>query len=563
MHRFIKKYPEFCAVSLLITLCLFFLFFGLDFYPFLDSQEIFYGLFAKHFIVSYNYKDFFLNLQPILDNPPLYLLFITQTIKIFKFLNEINIKLPGIIISSTFVFFLYYMGKTIVSRKFGFSSAVILLTSLSYLIFSNFAITNIAFIFFVTIALYLVLYSSLKPETSKIKIVLWFLFYLFCGFACLIKGVFGILLPISVVFVYYYFIGKFKDIFNPLFLIPGIICIIGLTMPWYYHMYHIFGIEFIKSLIYITNFKEFCSNTIYLALLFVPAFWPWSIIFSGFILSIIKKLFLRYRNHAKFRAITKEQKVVVFGFAYFLFVFLMTAFTKKNSSDVFFLIPSASILTAYFLCENYVKEAVKSKIITFSTYVLALIFTVSTISFSVFYMFLPLNIFDKFQQFINFVIIGANFISILLLLKLKNKNLFSTLFTYILSMFFILTFTITHGFNMFYLSGENEIVKFSKYLKTKDSKLIVYNLSIKPSVLNETTSNIYFVNKENITDIGKLINNSTGKICYLILKNKDIYFAQKRINPSIYLIEKGEKYSIYSNVNLPKKALSLTVFYND
>ena len=72
MQNFIKKYPEFCAVCLLTLLCLFFLFFGLDFYPILDDSEALFASVAKNILVHDDFKLLVLNMQPFLDKPPLY-----------------------------------------------------------------------------------------------------------------------------------------------------------------------------------------------------------------------------------------------------------------------------------------------------------------------------------------------------------------------------------------------------------------------------------------------------------------------------------------------------------
>ena len=150
-----------------------------------------------------------------------------------------------------------------------------------------------------------------------------------------------------------------------------------------------------------------------------------------------------------------------------------------------------------------------------------------------------------------------------MLLKLKNKNILSIISTYIFAMFFVMVFTVVHGFNMFYLSGENELVRFSQYAKTKDSNLVVYNLPIKPSILMETSEYVYFIERNKIKDIEKLFNSSNNKVCYLILKNKDVQYTEKKLKRNLYLIDKGDKYSIYSSIILPNKSLTLTKFYNE
>ena len=177
-------------------------------------------------------------------------------------------------------------------------------------------------------------------------------------------------------------------------------------------------------------------------------------------------------------------------------------------------------------------------------------------------MFLPLNLFEQVQQFKNFLVIGINFLSILLLLKLKNKDVLAMISSYVFSMFFIIVFTVVHGFNMFYFSGENELVEYAKFAKSKDTKLIVYNLPVKPSILMESSDKVYFIDKKQILDMVDVLNLEKNKICYIILKNKDVSDTLQKLPMQIYLLDSGDKYSIYSNIELPKKAISLSKFYN-
>ena len=563
MQNFIKKYPDFCSICLLVVLCVFFLFFGLNFYPILDTQEALFASVSKNLLIQDDSNLLMLNMQPFLENPPLYFWLITQSIKLTNVCNEISIRLPNTIISSIFVFFTYFMGTHILSRKFGLSSAIILLTSLSYLLMSHLAILNIAFIFFVTVALYLAFISNIKEENSKSKMFLWWGFYIFCGLACLAKGVIGFLLPFLVMIFYQMSINKLKEMLKPVFIIPGMIIFALIIVPWYYEMFTIFGISYFKNYVFILDFKNFFSNLFYFAVLFIPAFMPWIIIFYGYIYVTIKKIVVRYKNNAKFHVISMEQKLRIFGLIYFFLTFISISIMYKSPYSILLLIPSSVLLTAHFLCSKDVDEYLKTKIIKISTYIITVLFTIWTVSFSFIYIFLPVNIFAQVQQFKNFLIIGINFLSILMLLRLKYKNIMSIIGTYVFSMFFILVFVVVHGFNMFYLSGENELVRFSQYAKTRDTNLIVYNLPIKPSILMETSEYVYFIDKNKFKDIENIFYDSKNKVCYIILKNKDVAIAEKGLSQTLYLVDKGDKYSIYSNINLPKKAISLTKFYNE
>ena len=150
-----------------------------------------------------------------------------------------------------------------------------------------------------------------------------------------------------------------------------------------------------------------------------------------------------------------------------------------------------------------------------------------------------------------------------MLLKLKNKSILSTLTTYVFSMFFIIVFTVVHGFNMFYFSGENELVTYAKYATNKNIKLITYNLPVKPSILMESSDYVYFIQSEEVKELNKLLKDNRKNLSYLILRNKDIQKTLYKIDSEIYLVDSGDKYSLFSNIELPKKAISMSKFFNE
>ena len=150
-----------------------------------------------------------------------------------------------------------------------------------------------------------------------------------------------------------------------------------------------------------------------------------------------------------------------------------------------------------------------------------------------------------------------------MLLKLKNKSILSTLTTYVFSMFFIIVFTVVHGFNMFYFSGENELVTYAKYSTNKNIKLITYNLPVKPSILMESSDYVYFIQSEEVKELNKLLKDNRKNLSYLILRNKDIQKTLDKIDSEIYLVDSGDKYSLFSNIELPKKAISMSKFFNE
>ena len=86
------------------------------------------------------------------------------------------------------------------------------------------------------IAMYIVI--LLSPDSAlfceeKNRKWFWWLFYIFSGLAVLAKGIPGFVLPFGTMFFVYIAAKRFKELFKPIFFIPGTIIFFAIVLPWH------------------------------------------------------------------------------------------------------------------------------------------------------------------------------------------------------------------------------------------------------------------------------------------------------------------------------------------
>ena len=206
---------------MLLGLCGIFLFWGLNFYPLLDVDETRYAIMSRDLAQSKDWNLLLLNSIPFLEKPPLYFWMVAASIKLFGRFSEFAVRFPIALISSFLIFFTYYFGKKVLSRKFGLLSAIILLTSVFFLILSHVAILDMVLTVCIASGLYCAFLGFYATE--KYKKYCWWGFWTFAGLGFLAKGILAIAIPTVIILLYCYLTKNLKSFFKPLHLLVGLI----------------------------------------------------------------------------------------------------------------------------------------------------------------------------------------------------------------------------------------------------------------------------------------------------------------------------------------------------
>lgn len=561
---FVGKHPEISCLLLLTIGCLMFLFLGLNLYPLMDVDETRYAVMARDLAYSWDWNTLLLNKVPFLEKPPLYFWLVASSIKLFGGFSAFAVRFPIALLSSILIFFTYFMGKTIISRKFGMISAFVLLSSLFFLIFSHVAIIDMVLTFFMTSAIYFSFLTHFCED--KYKKYCWWLFYTMIGAGFLAKGILALAIPGLIIFIYNLITKTVKEIFKPLHLLPGLVILLICILPWHLDMYKIYGFEFIKQYFLIHHFGRFMGSEYigrerplwYFIPVFLMGFMPWTFIFIAFLIDSFKKLGAKYKAaEGKFKekistlltVTTNEQKMLLFFSIFFIVVFLVfSSSSTKLPSYILPAFPAAAMLTGYFWWVSDEKGEYQESIY-YSTLIFSTIFILAAIVSSAAFYFLPYDIQFKLLNIKEVTITAIYLLAILLLTRLYTKRALSVFSGYIFVMFFVVTLAVSQIFNFVYATGENELVLYSMISAYPDQSthLVTFDFAVKPSTLIVYKNKVDFITDPDFKQLDELLKYNNGPT-FVIIKNKnfkDNPEYKKEIEKRLELVQKGEKYSLY------------------
>lgn len=218
-----------------------------------------------------------------------FLYFFPQVLSVKAFgITDIRTQLPVALTAAFGVFIVYLAGRKISSKKYGIISAIILATCIEYIMHAKFS--SIVTILSVCIAasFYTGIYTLFGSE--KYRKYFWWLSYIFAGLGILTADLFAFVVPAVSILLAYIAARRWKEIFKPVYFIPGIILFILVSLPWhilaYQHGMQIFSrFEPIKH----GNIIQIMTGSLYL---FVVGFMPW-------IFSFLSQIIVYFKKHLK------------------------------------------------------------------------------------------------------------------------------------------------------------------------------------------------------------------------------------------------------------------------
>lgn len=563
-QNFINAHPEIFCLILLAISCLFFLFYGIGYYPLIDVDETRYAVMARDLINSFDMNSLMLNHAPFLEKPPLYFWIVGASIKFFGVFNSFTVRFPIALLSSFLVFFTYYFGKRIISRKFGMISALVLLSSIFFLILAHVAIIDMVLTVFMTSALYCAFLTHFCEE--KNKKYYWWYFYTFMALGFLAKGILALAIPVTIVFIYNLITKTAKDIFKPINILPGIAVFLVITVPWHLIMYKEYGFQFIKEYFLIHHFGRFMGSEyigrerplLYFVPVFLLGFMPWTFIFIAFLCDGFKKLVAKFKTAegklkdkilSIFEAQTNEQKLILFSSICFVVIFILfsTASTKLPTY-ILPAFPAAALLTGYYWWVSDEKGEHERPIYNL-TLVFAGIFIIAALGASIGYYFLPENLQTQIMAFKEAAINAIYLLSIFLILRLRTKRALSVFSGYIVFMLFVIALSVTQIFNLVYDTGENELVTYSNISMplNSSSQLVTFDFAVKPSVMIGYQDKLYFLTDPDFDKLDNLLKYKGGPT-FVIVKNKNLRNTpgySDELEKRLELYKTGERYSLY------------------
>lgn len=513
---FIKKHGDLFTFLGLLIVCYFIFFFNIGNYPLMDVDETRYVSMARDMFHCKDFLTLYLNGEFFFEKPPLYFWGECLSFAIFGKVTEFTARFPVALYGTLSTLLLYFTGKKIVSRRFGIISALILATTLEFVILAKFAILDIVV---TTCVGFSVMFGFLTQFVQdKNKKYMWWLFYIFSGLAVMAKGIPGFVVPFAVMFFVTIANKTFKQVFKPQYILPGFLLFFLIVLPWHLIMFKIHDPLFFHEYIIKHHIERFLnSNEInreqpfYFYILTV--LWglvPW--IFSAIAVGITKLKSIKKFNVTE---LSNPQKYLLFNAI--AFVVTMLFFSSSSTKLITYILPvyffTACILG--FVWEDYMFNKKYEKPINITVYILGGICILAGILTCFAKFVLPAQTYSDLltiKWFCIILVLAFGISSILCAVKKHPKGVFAC---YVLFILITSAFGTKLFYNMDYKFGQNDLMRFAKYAHENGKKVAVINDERKYSVVyyygiptDMDSRNILFItlnDKEEMKQLGHIL----------------------------------------------------------
>lgn len=540
---FIKKHGDLFTFLGLLIVCYFIFFFNIGNYPLMDVDETRYVSMARDMFHCKDFLTLYLNGEFFFEKPPLYFWGECLSFAIFGKVTEFTARFPVALYGTLSTLLLYFTGKKIVSRRFGVISALILATTLEFVILAKFAILDIVV---TTCVGFSVMFGFLTQFVQdKNKKYMWWLFYIFSGLAVMAKGIPGFVVPFAVMFFVTIANKTFKQVFKPQYILPGFLLFFLIVLPWHLIMFKIHDPLFFHEYIIKHHIERFLnSNEInreqpfYFYILTV--LWglvPW--IFSAIAVGITKLKSIKKFNVTE---LSNPQKYLLFNAI--AFVVTMLFFSSSSTKLITYILPvyffTACILG--FVWEDYMFNKKYEKPINITVYILGGICILAGILTCFAKFVLPAQTYSDLltiKWFCIILVLAFGISSILCAVKKHPKGVFAC---YVLFILITSAFGTKLFYNMDYKFGQNDLIRFAKYAHENGKKVAVINDERKYSVVyyygiptDMDSRNILFItlnDKEEMKQLGHILDD---KNIVAIIRKKQYQEIDKTLDFDVIL----------------------------
>ena len=551
---FYNKHSEVLTVLGLAILFYFIFFHNIGTYSLMDVDETRYVAMSRDMFNTKDFLTLYLNGQYFFEKPPLY--FWQECLSFALWggkVNEWTARFPVALLGFIFSFVVYFTSRKRVSRRFGVFTSLILATSLEFIMLAKYAILDIVLTFYVGLAL--VCYFQVYFCQENHQKFYWWAFYFFTGLAVMAKGIPGIAIPFGTVFFTSIMAKKFKEIFKPLYIIPGAIIFLLIVLPWHIIMFKKYDPLFYNEYIikhHLHRFLNTANNEIgrkqpfyYYFLVVLWGFIPW-------IFSMIAVFVDKIKNWGKLHYV---EKVRNFDFASMDNVHKALALCRVTVIWIMFFFSSSStklatyILPIYYplaiivglMWQDYVDKKKHEKPINISVQILGWICLVAGFAAMFTQYYLPAQLNDDIAEIKWFALICLIVFGLGSLLFVKYKKYVGVFIFYVLFMTVISAFATEEFFEVDYRFGQQDLVEFAKYAKDYNYKISSFNMDRKYSLLYYNDEKVDYNSNTGLT-VDSVKNDLTKKDYVIIIRNKEMYEIEGKLDYDV--IKVGRRYTM-------------------
>jgi 4-amino-4-deoxy-L-arabinose transferase-like glycosyltransferase len=264
--------------AVLIVSCLLYTSIGY-FWGKFSRAEVFFAECAREMIATNNYVTPLYHNQPFFDKPILIYWFIIAMFKNFGF-THLAARIPSIYAGLGAVAITAFSGAALFGRRVGLLGAAMMATAFMFLSFAASCMSDMALVLMDCITLTCI-YAGLQSDTRRT--LLWFLAAVSMGFAFLIKGPVGLVLPSVSALIFMTFTKQLNKI-KFVHVATAVVTLAVISSPWFIAAYKANGMSAITYFFVHENLQRFAGETYdahrpfwYTAGSLFSGFAPWSI----------------------------------------------------------------------------------------------------------------------------------------------------------------------------------------------------------------------------------------------------------------------------------------------
>ena len=547
--NFYNKHSEVLTVLGLAILFYFIFFHNIGTYSLMDVDETRYVAMSRDMFNTKDFLTLYLNGQYFFEKPPLY--FWQECLSFALWggkVNEWTARFPVALLGFIFSFVVYFTSRKRVSRRFGVFTSLILATSLEFIMLAKYAILDIVLTFYVGLAL--VCYFQVYFCQENHKKFYWWAFYFFTGLAVMAKGIPGIAIPFGTVFFTSIMAKKFKEIFKPLYIIPGAIIFLLIVLPWHIIMFKKYDPLFYNEYIikhHLHRFLNTANNEIGRK---QPFYYYLLVVLWGF--SMIAVFVDKIKNWGKLHYV---EKVRNFDFAsmdnvhkalalcWVTVIWIMFFFSSSSTKLATYILPIYYPLAIIvgLMWQDYVDKKKHEKPINISVQIFGWICLVAGFAAMFTQYYLPAQLNDDIAEIKWFALICLIVFGLGSLLFVKYKKYVGVFIFYVLFMTVISAFATEEFFEVDYRFGQQDLVEFAKYAKDYNYKISSFNMDRKYSLLYYNDEKVDYNSNTGLT-VDSVKNDLTKKDYVIIIRNKEMYEIEGKLDYDV--IKVGRRYTM-------------------
>lgn len=551
---FYNKHSEVLTVLGLAILFYFIFFHNIGTYSLMDVDETRYVAMSRDMFNTKDFLTLYLNGQYFFEKPPLY--FWQECLSFALWggkVNEWTARFPVALLGFIFSFVVYFTSRKRVSKRFGVFTSLILATSLEFIMLAKYAILDIVLTFYVGLAL--VCYFQVYFCQENHKKFYWWAFYFFTGLAVMAKGIPGIAIPFGTVFFTSIMAKKFKEIFKPLYIIPGAIIFLLIVLPWHIIMFKKYDPLFYNEYIikhHLHRFLNTANNEIgrkqpfyYYFLVVLWGFIPW-------IFSMIAVFVDKIKNWGKLHYVEKVRNFdfssmdnvhKALALCWVTVIWIMFFFSSSSTKLATYILPIYYPLAIIvgLMWQDYVDKKKHEKPINISVQIFGWICLVAGFAAMFTQYYLPAQLNDDIAGIKWFALICLIVFGLGSLIFVKYKKYVGVFIFYVLFMTVISAFATEEFFEVDYRFGQQDLIGFAKYAKDYNYKISSFNMDRKYSLLYYNDEKVDYNSNTGLT-VDSVKNDLNKKDYVIIIRNKEMYEIKGKLDYDV--IKVGRRYTM-------------------